>query len=48
MNIYKQIDEVQTWLRENQARGCDEIFMEKVAEMKKLMAEAYTVRGLQA
>ena len=41
MDIYKQIEELQDWIRENQARGSDEIFMAKVAEMRALMAKAY-------
>jgi hypothetical protein len=39
--IYQQIDELQIWIRENQARGNDDLFMSKVAHMKKLMSEAY-------
>ncbi len=45
-DIYKQIDEVQTWLRENQARGNDDVFMAKVKEMRALMDDAYTCYGL--
>jgi hypothetical protein len=44
MNIYKKIDELQSWIIENQARGCDAVWMEKVKEMKALMAEAYTIK----
>lgn len=43
MDIYKQIDQVQQWLRENQAKGSDAQYMAKVAEMRKLMNEAYTI-----
>lgn len=45
-DIYKKIDELQDWIRENQVRGNDEIFMAKVKEMRELMDQAYTVKPL--
>ena len=44
MDIFKQIDALQNWIRENQAKGSDEVFMTKVAEMRALMAQAYTIK----
>jgi hypothetical protein len=46
-DIYKKIDELQDWVRENQARGNDEIFMAKVKEMHALMNEAFTFKGIK-
>ena len=40
-DIYKRIDDLQQWVRENQARGSDEVFMAKVKEMQDLINEAY-------
>jgi hypothetical protein len=39
--LYEMIDEIQQWLRENQAKGSDDMYMEKVKEMRELMAKAY-------
>ena len=47
MDIYEKIDELQQWIRENQARGSDEIFMAKVNEMRRLMSEAYTIKTIK-
>jgi hypothetical protein len=43
--IYQKINELQQWVRENQARGSDKVFMEKVKEMQRLMNEAYEFRN---
>lgn len=44
MDIYKKIDQLQSWIRENQARGTDDIFMDEVAELRELMNQAYTIK----
>jgi len=44
MDIYKRIDKLQSWIIENQARGCDEEWMEKVREMRELMSKAYSIK----
>lgn len=43
----KQLDELQDWIRENQAKGCNEVFMAKVKEMRELMNQAYTIKGIK-
>ena len=42
-DIYKQIEEVQQWLRENQAKGNDDVYMSKVEEMRELMKQGYNI-----
>lgn len=41
MDIYKKIDELQSWIQENQVRASDEQFKEKVTEMQALIKQAY-------
>lgn len=44
MDIYKQIDQLQTWIRENQVKDSDDTFMQKVQELRALMNKAYNFK----
>ena len=39
--LFELIDDIQQWLRENQAKASDEAYMAKLYEMRELMARAY-------
>ncbi len=41
MDIFKKIDELQSWIQENQVRASDQEFKEKVAEMQHLISLVY-------
>lgn len=46
MSVYKEIDELQTWIRENQAKASDADFKVKVERLRELMAMGYESRVL--
>lgn len=41
---FKELDELHSWLRENQAKGSDEEYKEKLKRMRELTDEIYEIR----
>jgi len=46
-DIYKLIDDLQQWLRENQVRATDDVYKMKFNTMQNLMNQAYTTTTIR-